>query len=263
MSNFFSRFNSAPGETPKDGIYTDKPLVEPEAVKFEPHQNDEVIELPEDFDYEGFEVVRREFFSHMYEPSITFNKMKINVNQACINRFPNVEYVNCLVDKNAKIFALEPGYESQKTSIRWCMESKGKRKPRQVGCKDLFAMISNLMGWNPDYRYKLLGRLLHANGKYLIAFDLSATEVYQKTLVDGEKPKYSRSPVYPAEWQGQFGVPYKEHQKTIEINVFEDFAVYGISEKNTRKQIGNEVETASEETNEGGVASEQPTNNSY
>ena len=50
MSNFFSRFSSASGETPKDGIYTDKPLVEPEAVKFEPHQNDEVIELPEDFE---------------------------------------------------------------------------------------------------------------------------------------------------------------------------------------------------------------------
>ena len=50
MSSFFSRFNSTQGETPKDGIYTDKPLVAPEAVKFEPHQNDEIVELPEDFD---------------------------------------------------------------------------------------------------------------------------------------------------------------------------------------------------------------------
>ena len=58
-------------------------------------------------------------------------------------------------------------------------------------------------------------------------------------------------------------MPYKEHQKSIEINIFEDFAVYGISEKNTRRQITTEDTTTSEDTSEGGAVNEQSVNNSY
>lgn len=34
---------------------------------------DEDIEECLDFSYDGFQVVRREFFAHIFEPSITFN----------------------------------------------------------------------------------------------------------------------------------------------------------------------------------------------
>ena len=33
------------------------------------------IIIDENFTYEGFQVVRGEFFAHMYEPSITFNNL--------------------------------------------------------------------------------------------------------------------------------------------------------------------------------------------
>lgn len=48
-----------------------------------------------------------------------------------------------------------------------------------------------MMGWNPDYRYKLLGKLVRANGMYLLAFDLNCPEAYPKTFAEGEKPKVS------------------------------------------------------------------------
>ena len=38
--------------------------------------NDEVVDLGTDFDFEGFQVVRREFFAHLHEPSVTFNNYK-------------------------------------------------------------------------------------------------------------------------------------------------------------------------------------------
>ena len=47
------------------------------------------------------------------------------------------------------------------------------------------------MGWNPEHRYKLLGKLVHANGKYLIAFDLTAVETYKQIYSDGKKTKKS------------------------------------------------------------------------
>ena len=46
---------------------------------------DEDIEECLDFSYDGFQVVRREFFAHIFEPSITFNNCKVGFNTACIN----------------------------------------------------------------------------------------------------------------------------------------------------------------------------------
>ena len=58
------------------------------------------------------------------------------------------------------------------------------------------------MDWNPKDRYKLLGKLIHANGEYLIAFDLTSTEIYRKAKVGEDKMKVSpntRLPVRLAE----------------------------------------------------------------
>ena len=86
------------------------------------------------------------------------------------------------------------------------------------------------MGWNHQYRYKLLGKLIHANGEYLLAFDLTATEVYQKTFLEGEKPKVSRTPVFPEGWKDQFGLPFYEHKQSMQINTFDGYAVYAIKD---------------------------------
>lgn len=191
---------------------------------------DDVLEIDGAFDYEGFQVVRREFFAHLSEPSITFNNYKVYVNSACLNKFPAVDYVQALVNQENKILAIRPCREEERDAFPWCTDSKGKRKAKQVTCKLFFAMLFSKMGWNPDYRYKMLGKVIHANGEYLIAFDLSATEVYQRTFREGEKPKTSRKPVFPEGWQDQFGLPFNEHRTSMQINIFDGYAVYGIKD---------------------------------
>lgn len=193
-------------------------------------KNDEVWEMDDSFDYNGFQVVRREFFAHINEPSISFNNYKFYVNTACLSRFPNTEYVQVLVNQETKILALRPCSDRDRDSFAWCRDSKGKRKPKQITCRIFFGKIMSLMGWNPDYRYKLLGKLIQANGEYLIAFDLNSTEVYQRTISEGAKPKTSRTPVYPAFWQNHFGLPVEEHKKSLQVNLFSGYAVLSISD---------------------------------
>ena len=193
-------------------------------------KNDEVWEMDDSFDYNGFQVVRREFFAHINEPSISFNNYKFYVNTACLSRFPNTEYVQVLVNQETKILALRPCSDRDRDSFAWCRDSKGKRKPKQITCRIFFGKIMSLMGWNPDYRYKLLGKLIQANGEYLIAFDLNSTEVYQRTTSEGAKPKTSRTPVYPASWQNHFGLPFEEHKKSLQVNLFSGYAVLSISD---------------------------------
>lgn len=192
-------------------------------------EGDEILEL-ENFDFEDFQVVRREFFAHLREPSVTFNDCKFQVNMACLTKFPNCDFAQVLVSQEEKILALRPCAEGTKDAYMWCGVSKGKRKPKAITCKLFFAKIVSLMNWNPKYRYKLLGRLIHTNGEYLIAFDLNAPEVYQRTFAEGEKPKTSRTPVFPSEWQTQFGLPYNVHKQSMQINIFDGYAVYAIKD---------------------------------
>ena len=207
------------------------PVQQPELKK-----SDEVVEM-EDFDFGNYQVVRREFFAHINEPSITFNNYKFSANAACIKRFPNAEYAQVLINREQKILALRPCEEFARDSFPWARMSKGKRTTKAITCKLFFAKIFDMMQWIPEFRYKLLGKVIHSNGEYLLAFDLTSTEVYKRTNAIGEKPKSSRTPIFPYEWQNQFGMPYYEHQKSMQIDKFEGYAIYSIKETKTGKTI--------------------------
>ena len=62
----------------------------------------EKTEQKETFSYDGYQVVRGEFFAHTFEPSITFNDNKVYVNMACLKQMPMVEYIQILINQQAK-----------------------------------------------------------------------------------------------------------------------------------------------------------------
>ena len=181
------------------------------------------------FSYDGYQVVRGEFFAHTYEPSFTFNSNKVSVNTACIKKLPDTDFVQILVNPDEKKLAVRPCMEDEKDSFRWCSASS-KRSPRQLTCRIFFAKVISLMGWNPSYRYKLLGKLIRSDNELLFVFDLTTPEIFVRSENDAGNIKSSRTPSYPEEWQNQFGVPVEEHQSNLQINMFDGYAVFGISE---------------------------------
>lgn len=190
----------------------------------------------ESFSYDGYQVVRGEFFAHVYEPSITFNNCKVFLNTACIRKLPTVEYVQILVNPDTMKLVVRPCQEDDKDSFLWCTTRNGKRKPKQITCRMFFAKLVNLMDWNPNYRYKLLGKIIKSDEQYLIIFDLQATEIYQRTIKDDGKVRTSRTPTFPAEWQNQFGLPVEEHQKLLQVNIFDGYTVFGLQEKKKNEE---------------------------
>jgi hypothetical protein len=195
-------------------------------VKLAP--GEEIIQ-DDEFKYDGYQVVRGEFFAHIREPSITFNNHKVSLNTACLNRLPTVDYVQILVNPNELKLVVRPSSEDEKDSFIWCTKGE-KRKPKQVTCRVFFAKIMDLMDWNPEHRYKLLGKLIRSGDEFLFTFDLTAMEVYQWIVRDGEKPRSSRTPVFSAEWQNQFGLPVEEHRKRLQVNIFKGYTVFSVKD---------------------------------
>ena len=125
-------------------------------------------------DLNEFEVARSEFFAHMREPSFIFNDGKVGVNTACVRRLPEVDYVQFLINRKKQKLAVRVCQEEDIFSIPLAKTTKdGKRLPRSITGRMFFMKVCDMMGWNPDYRYKILGKLVKANGELLFLFDLT------------------------------------------------------------------------------------------
>lgn len=189
------------------------------------------------FSYDGYQVVRGEFFAHLFEPSVTISREKVSVNAACVRKLPEVEYVQFLVNPTEKKLAVKPCKEDMKDSFRWTSGEGTKRKPKTITCKIFFAKIMNLMNWNPKYRYKILGKLIRTKTDLLFVFDLASVETYG-IRSSGDKSA-ARTAVYPEEWKNQFGVPVNEHQDMIQVSIFDDYAVFTIDREEEEKAKEN------------------------
>ena len=196
-------------------------------------ENEPVIHTDNNFSYDGYQVVRGEFFAHLFEPSVTLSREKVSVNSACIRKLPEVDYVQFLVNPTEKKLAVKPCSEEMKDSFRWTSGDGKKRKPKSITCRIFFAKIMQLMNWDPRYRYKILGKLIRTKTDMLFVFDLQSAETYGIRADSNGNP--TRTAYYPEEWKNQFGVPVSEHQDTIRINVFDDYAVFRIEREEERK----------------------------
>ncbi len=198
-------------------------------------------EVPEDpsFSYQGMQVVRGEYFAHINEPAITFVDSTIYVNSACIKKAPRVDYVQVLINPTSKKLVIRPSSEDIKDSFSWITRTG---KPKHIICRMFYAMLVDLLNWNPEWRYKIIGKMIrNRNNEYLFVFDLTRTEIYKPTVVIDENGvehrKVPRKPIYPDEWKNQFGPTVDEHTKALQINIFDGYAVFGIKDPKNSQTI--------------------------
>ena len=92
------------------------------------------------------------------------------------------------------------------------------------------------MGWDPMYRYKVLGKLIRSGERLLFVFDLTTPEIFVRTVTEDGKSKISRKPAYLDDWKNQFGVPVAEHQNRIQVSIFNEYAVFGVKEADTSRK---------------------------
>lgn len=208
------------------------------------HEEPERIRMNPD----DFEVVRIEFLAQMREPCFTFTDGKIGVNTSCVRRLPEVEYVQLLINAKEKKLAIRPALEDDIFSFQWAITKEGKRFPRQVTGRIIFMKVFDLMGWNPDYRYKIVGKLVKANDELMYLFNLNDRQTFERSIDENGKRKSNRKPVFPAEWKDHFGIPFSEHKKALQVNLFDGYTVFSVKDRAAGK--------AENGTAEGGEADE-------
>ena len=216
------------------------------------------IELAEDFSYEGYQVVRRELFAHLREPAVVIRRDSVTFNTACIAGLEDAVYIQILVNQDNKRMVVRKCEENDKDALRWCVAKPDKRKSRKMTNKMFSAMMYEMMGWNLDCRYKILGHKITFEDETIYVFDLMETEIFldikgkrakkdtesqsttesanniEETVssnTDNERSaeeikRKNRIPFYPKEWKDSFGLPVEEHRKALEINMLDGYAEF-------------------------------------
>lgn len=213
------------------------------------------LELAQDFSYDGYQVVRRELFAHLREPAVVIRRDSVTFNTACIAGLENAVYIQILVNQDNKRMVVRKCEENDKDALRWCIEKPDKRKSRKMSNKLFSAMMYDMMGWNTDCRYKILGHKITHEDETMYIFDLLETEIFMDTkrkkkanpdslekkeeLVTAETDqtpeqnqeeiaakvarKLNRIPFYPKDWKDSFGLSVEEHKKALETNLTDGY----------------------------------------
>ena len=171
------------------------------------------------FSYIGYQVVRREFVSHLYDPAMTIRGNSITFNNSCISKLEDATYVQFLINPEERKLAIRPCDEGARDAVRWCTLRGDKRKSREITCRPFTERLYELMGWEALYRYKLQGMRITYQGESLYLFDLSSNEAFLPQGRDPATGKKVRSKaVLPQDWMDSFGMNVDEHTASTQID---------------------------------------------
>lgn len=176
------------------------------------------------FSFSGYQVVRREFISHRFDPAMTIRGNSITFNNSCISKLEDATYVQFLINPEERKLAIRPCDEGARDAVRWCVVKGDKRKSREITCRPFTTKLYELMGWDMLYRYKLQGMKINYQGETLYLFDLSAKEAFLPQSRDPETGKIKRpKPILPSEWLETFGLSVEDHIASTNIDLSDGF----------------------------------------
>ena len=178
----------------------------------------------ENFSFEGYQVVRREFISHRFDPAMTIRGNSITFNNSCISKLENASYIQFLINPTEQKMIIRPCDEGARDAIRWCILKADKRKSRQITCRIFAERLYEMMGWDPIYRYRLQGMKIRYNNEQMYLFDLKAHECFLPQKKDEATGKHkASSPEFPKGWESGFGMDVEEHNMSTQVNFLDGY----------------------------------------
>ena len=173
-------------------------------------------ETEEIVDLAGFQVTKAELFAHSREPAITFKIDRMKFNMACIRRFSGVTHIQLLIHPQQKRIVIRPCKPEAPDALRRAKGSSDEMKNRDLICRVFAAKVFDLMEWNRNYRYKLLGKIATCENEVVFLFKLSDFELF---VTEGKKNRA----YLPDDWRDFFGTPVEKHEDAYKIDLAEGY----------------------------------------
>lgn len=157
------------------------------------------------FDLTGYQVVRGQFLTARSElPCMNISADKIMFNTSVGKRLTEYSYIQLLLHPTERKMAIRPCCSNDAFSISW---RTGKGQPimiKTISCPHFNKALFQIMEWNPEFNYRILGTWIEKGSDKIMIFNLS--NAMPLALFGGEaEQRKRRMAVCPEEWEDSFG----------------------------------------------------------
>ncbi len=175
---------------------------------------------------EGYEVPPPTQFSMLKKPSVVLKYNNFTCNKACINLFEGVRFILPMVNGNKCRLIIAPCREEESGTVEWAkLNNKQQWVNRTISSPEFIHKIFKIMAWNPDNRYKVLGRISNSPRGLILMFDLNERVEYTPPVevIDKETGEIKKRSIahYPERYTESFGKDYKEYAAANKLDSFE------------------------------------------
>lgn len=212
------------------------------------------LELERTFSYDDYKVARKEMHSTHRDPSVLIRGNSVTFNQAVIDSFEDVSYINVYFSESQGKMAIKPVSRNTPHAMHWCSDGKDKRKPRRVVCPEMTKWFFDTMGWNDKTRYRVLGYLIEVDGEQVYVFDFHYPRMFDERRKDdeGNIMPVDRKGRYSDEARRSMAMPVDEFKRSIAVEETNGLvnAAMLIGEDKLSGQTGETAQEATEAATE-------------
>ena len=131
-------------------------------------------DIVSEYDFSDFEIARSELFALQNKVVFTLDDKGVFFNKTCFNKIietdaGEMKYVDMAYNPVEKMLVVKLASKESDTTIRWINEKNGCQDMRRCSCKGITQAVYENMGWNQDFKYRVIGNVVEIDSeKYLV-----------------------------------------------------------------------------------------------
>ena len=181
---------------------------------------------------ESYELPPRTQFSMLNKPAVSIKHREMTFNMACIRLFEGVQFILPFTSRTKKRLAVATCNEEEAESVQWArINNKGAWANRTIVSEEYLHKIFEFMHWDPNCRYKVMGRVTNSDRGLILVFDLDEAILFTtpEEYVDRRTGEVKKRTIkyYPDEYRERIGKSYKDYLEKYQMSMFEQLSDYG------------------------------------
>lgn len=158
------------------------------------------------YDLSNCELARPQLFSLSEKAYFTLDRKSIQFNRYCVKQMEAAGtqvwgQVEIRYNPVERVLIAIPAEKESAATLRWFTETKTNGiKMRKCGCKGIAQSVFENMGWNEEFKYRILGSRVDVDGKSMLVFYLDEPIIVvpaQKKVQQEENSKIISKEILP------------------------------------------------------------------
>lgn len=179
--------------------------------------------------FKDYEVPPRTNFTMVRKPMVSLKQGKMSFNSTCVKLFSGVKYIVPLINRKTRKLAVIPVKEEESSSVEWSRLKDDAWVSKDITSREFVRKIYEMMGWENDKRYKILGRLADSDRGLILVFDLDEAVKFESVrTVNPETGKVRTRSVqyFPEAYRNRIGRDYGSYVEGLKNEKFEELCSY-------------------------------------